>query len=89
MILTAIVIGRVQGVFFRVNTRNMAKQLGLTGWVRNNWDGNVEVLAEGPEDVLKILIDWLNEGPPHAHVHEVKYQLRDGNPQHSSFSITF
>ncbi len=88
MILSAKVSGRVQGVFFRVSTRNKARQLGLTGWVRNNWDGTVEVLAEGPKNVLKIFVLWLHHGPPHAIVHEVKYQIIDGAPQYSSFSVT-
>jgi len=45
--LYAIISGRVQGVFFRVNTRNKAYELGLTGWVKNNYDGDVEVVCEG------------------------------------------
>ncbi|MHA1674439.1 MAG: acylphosphatase [Promethearchaeota archaeon] len=88
MILSAKVSGRVQGVFFRVSTRNKAQQLRLTGWVRNNWDGTVEVLAEGPKNVLKIFVKWLHHGPPYAIVHEVKYQIGEGNSQYSSFSVT-
>lgn len=49
--------GQVQGVGFRYTARHMAKSLGLTGWVKNLPDGQVELLAEGEESVLKELLD--------------------------------
>lgn len=75
------VTGRVQGVFYRASTRDVAKALGLTGWVKNMIDGSVELEAQGPEDKVEQLIIWLNEGPPHArvdHVYVTDIPLKEG-----------
>jgi acylphosphatase len=66
-----IVEGQVQGVFFRVSTRDQANQLGLKGWVRNCADGSVELVACGEESVLNELEQWLHQGPPMARVEQV------------------
>ena len=66
--------GRVQGVAFRWYTREEAKRLGLTGWVRNLADGRVEVWAEGTEDAVSGLGDWLHRGPPNAVVSAVEVE---------------
>lgn len=63
--------GRVQGVFFRQSTCQEAKLLKLSGWVKNNPDGSVEALVEGPDDDVKKLIDWCHQGPPSARVDSV------------------
>jgi acylphosphatase len=63
--------GRVQGVFFRLKTKEEADKLGLTGWVKNNGDGSVEGVAEGDKDKLEQLIDWCKKGPQHAKVDSV------------------
>ena len=65
------VSGRVQGVFFRAGTRDEARSLKVSGWVRNCSDGSVEAHVEGKEDVVDQLIDRLREGPPHARVDQV------------------
>lgn len=62
------VAGQVQGVFFRMETCRRARDLGLTGWVRNLSDGRVEVMAYGEERPLERLRDWLRRGPELAHV---------------------
>ncbi len=64
--LHAVVEGRVQGVGFRAFVLERALKLGLTGWVRNRWDGTVEVVAEGQKPDLEKLITHLNRGP-HAY----------------------
>jgi acylphosphatase len=69
--LTAIVIGRVQGVSFRYYTRREANALGLGGWVANQRDGTVIVVAEGPEHQLIRLINFLRRGSPAAQVDNV------------------
>lgn len=70
--LHAIVHGRVQGVFFRYSTRKLAQKLkDVTGWVRNNRDGTVEVVAEGPESSLLTLLDFIQHGPKYATVTKV------------------
>lgn len=66
------VTGRVQGVGFRWSTTQTARQLGLSGTVRNRDDGAVEVHAEGSADALRELEDWLQEGPRAARVEEVR-----------------
>ena len=60
--------GRVQGVAFRAHARTRARQLGLVGWVRNEPDGSVRLVAEGPDDALRALADWAARGPDHARV---------------------
>lgn len=78
--LQAIVRGLVQGVNFRYYTRERARSLGLTGYVRNRWDGTVEVVAEGPEEALHSLLSWLHVGPSLARVSavEVSWQAPTG-----------
>ncbi len=66
-----LVLGQVQGVFFRATTEATARRLGLTGWVRNLRDGRVELVACGEEARLKELEQWLWQGPPRARVEQV------------------
>jgi acylphosphatase len=63
--------GRVQGVFFRVETRDRARSLGLAGWVRNCADGTVEAVFEGEPKPVESMIDWCGRGPAGAHVDSV------------------
>lgn len=63
-----LVSGRVQGVFFRASTRDVALGLGLAGHAKNLADGRVEVLATGTEAALDKLERWLQHGPPVAKV---------------------
>lgn len=67
-----IISGKVQGVFYRMNTKNKADELGLTGWVKNTPNGKVEILAEGKEGGLKELIEWCYNGSKGAKVDEVE-----------------
>lgn len=69
--LEARIFGRVQGVFFRGTTREEAQKLDLSGWVRNEPDGSVSVVAEGPEEALHELAHFLDQGPPAARVTRV------------------
>ena len=66
-----IVRGRVQGVGFRWFVEREAHILGIAGWVRNNADGSVEVLAQGTRDQLSGLRSRLREGPRAARVENV------------------
>ncbi len=65
------VSGAVQGVGYRYFIRYQAERLGLTGYAENKPDGSVEILAEGPEADLKILIEIAERGPAHAQVEKV------------------
>jgi acylphosphatase len=67
----AVVHGRVQGVSFRYYTQRRASSLDLTGYVRNLWDGTVEVVAEGPRQSLEELLAFLHVGPRAALVTQV------------------
>lgn len=64
--------GRVQGVFFRSQTRNKAEELGLKGWVRNEPDGTVTVLIQGEKDQVEKLINWCRQGPDSADVNNIE-----------------
>ena len=63
-----IVSGRVQGVFFRANTRHQAERLNVTGYARNMHDGRLEVVACGAPQAIDQLKDWLRQGPEAAEV---------------------
>ena len=60
--------GKVQGVFFRASTREVALELGLLGWAKNCTDGSVEIVMSGTEDAVLELEAWLQHGPSHARV---------------------
>jgi acylphosphatase len=64
--------GRVQGVFFRAETRARAESLGIAGFVRNDLDGSVEAVFEGPAERVDSLVDWCRRGPSGAQVDEVE-----------------
>jgi len=64
--------GLVQGVFYRASARDAAARLGLTGWVRNCIDGDVELLACGTSEQIEVLEQWLWQGPPAARVSSVR-----------------
>lgn len=83
------VSGRVQGVFFRSNTKKVACSLGLKGWVRNTEDGKVEVIAEGEEEKLKKLIEWLHKGPSLAKVEKVSIEWQKFKGEFNDFKIKY
>lgn len=72
--LQAVVHGRVQGVSFRYYTQRCATELGLTGYVRNEWDGTVMVVAEGSRQAIQELLAFLQVGPRAAFVTQVDTQ---------------
>jgi acylphosphatase len=69
-----IITGRVQGVSYRFQAKEMATNLSLTGWVRNTSEGHVEATVSGPAPVLKQFIDWCRQGPRLASVSDVIVQ---------------
>lgn len=69
------VLGRVQGVFFRASTAEMARELGLTGHALNLADGSVEVLACGRPEKIEALSKWLQHGPRLAQVENVQSEI--------------
>ena len=87
--LQAIVYGYVQGVFFRDFVSRRARELGLTGYVRNLPQGMVEVNAEGERKQLEQLIDYLKVGPPAAKVEKVETNWSEYSGSYSGFSIRY
>lgn len=87
--LHAIVRGDVQGVGFRYFVQRRADQLGLRGWVRNNDDGTVEVVAEGGRSDLEQLKHALEEGPRMAHVDHVEAQWSTATGGLDRFDLSF
>lgn len=66
------VSGRVQGVFFRMETRDRARSRRVKGWVRNLPDGRLEAVFEGPKEGVESMIRWCHEGPPLALIEKVE-----------------
>ena len=85
--LKATVCGRVQGVFFRAFVSRCARELNLSGYVRNLPDGAVEVRAEGERQQLEKLVSYLKMGPPAARVNEVATGWSEYTGNYSGFSI--
>ncbi len=82
----ATVRGNVQGVFFRDSTRDQAEQHRVNGWVRNQSDGSVEAVLEGPRDAVEQILRWLREGPSRADVDDV--EVSEEEPEGlSSFEV--
>ena len=69
--------GMVQGVFFRVETRDRARSLGLSGWVTNARDGTVRAAFEGDAERVRSMVDWCGRGPSGAHVDDVQVNWTD------------
>ncbi len=87
--LHAVVEGEVQGVGFRYSAQRRARVLGLCGWVRNMADGSVEVWAEGDQESLEDLLDWLSLGPPSAEVTQVRSIWEMPRGIYRDFNIAF
>lgn len=86
----AIVYGRVQQVNFRNSTLRHARELGVTGYVRNLPEGqSVEVKAEGEKNKLEELIDYIKVGPPAARVEKVEALWSEYTGSYSSFNIRY
>ena len=81
------VTGRVQGVGFRYAAVDEATRLGLTGWVRNTPDGDVELVAEGDAARLRRMIAWSHSGPPGALVVGVDQQILPYAGEFDAFRI--
>ena len=73
--------GRVQGVFFRASCARLADELGLSGWVRNRPDGDLEAVFQGPDRAIEDMVEWCREGPPHARVDAVDVRTEEPVPR--------
>jgi len=84
-----IVRGDVQGVGFRHFTRMNATQFGVAGWVRNNYDGTVEIWAEGPESKLNLFIQAVRRGPSYSRVDKLDITWKTSKGEARSFNIRY
>jgi len=83
------VYGLVQGVFFRYTTRKVARNLCLTGYVKNMPDGSVFIEAEGPEEKLNELLKFSKKGPENAVVEKVDYNFKEAEDKFKGFDYEF
>lgn len=81
--------GKVQGVCYRVFVQDSANELGVGGYVKNQSDGSVLVLAQGEPDTLKYFIEYLNEGSLMAEVTGVAVEWRSADAGYDDFSIRY
>mgnify|MGYP001774248215 CR=1 FL=1 len=85
--LEARVYGFVQGVGYRYFVRYWAKNFQLTGYARNDPEGTVTVVLEGPEEKLKQMVQYLKQGPPLARVDDVQVHLKDYRGEFQGFEV--
>ncbi len=81
------VTGKVQGVFFRQNTKRQAQSRGVCGWVSNLPDGRVEAVFEGEETAVKEVVDYCRHGPSFAKVENCEVAFEDFKDEFTGFSI--
>jgi len=84
----AIISGRVQGVFFRAETRKAAEQFNVKGWVRNLPGGDVEAVFEGKQEDVEKMVDWCRKGPPASSVTSVRTEKNSALEHFTDFQIT-
>jgi len=87
--IDVIVRGYVQGVGYRAFARRQARALGLRGWVRNDVDGSVRVVAEGERSDLRALVDALHSGPSDAEVQDVEVSWQPYSGALADFEVRF
>jgi len=81
------VTGKVQGVGYRISAKQQADHLSLTGWVQNQSNGTVEILAEGSQAQLDQFIKWAQSGPRFADVEQVTLKNLTTDTEYDDFSI--
>ena len=79
--------GRVQGVFFRENTRKEAQKIGVFGWVKNLKDGRVEAVFEGGRQDVEKMVKWAQKGPILAKIEDFKLMWEDYRGENKEFEI--
>ena len=84
-----IISGRVQGVFFRMETQRAAHRCGVSGWVRNKADGTVEAMFEGDKKSVDLILEWCRKGSPPAKVEKTDVNWEDYTGEFEEFKITY
>ena len=86
--IRVMISGDVQGVFFRISTQDKARELKLTGWVKNIFTNAVEILAEGDREKLSLFTGWLQLGPPNATIDKISIEWEESlDKEFLSFEI--
>jgi acylphosphatase len=85
----AVISGRVQGVFFRLETKKAAARYGVFGWVRNQRDGTVAAVFEGSKENVDSMLDWCKHGPPIAKVLDVDVTREKYRGEFNGFEIKY
>jgi acylphosphatase len=85
----AIISGRVQGVFFRMETKKEADRNRVKGWVRNRPDGTVEAVFEGEQNGVIATLEWCKQGSPMAQVNKVDITWEDYRGDYADFAIRY
>jgi acylphosphatase len=83
------IYGRVQGVFFRHNTKKVADRLNLNGWVKNQPTGSVESVAEGDDEAINKFIEWCREGPIGSKVDKIIVKDEKYKNEFKDFCIVY
>lgn len=81
--------GRVQGVFFRYEIKELADRLGVEGWVRNTRDGRVEAVFEGGRKKIEEILNFCHRGPPGASVSDVDVEWQEPTGEFTGFGIRY
>lgn len=84
-----VVTGRVQGVWFRESTYDKAQRLGISGYVRNLINGDVEFVAEGDDSKVDRLLQWARHGPPLARVDDIKVEVLPYDNEYTDFTVRY
>lgn len=84
----AVYSGRVQGVGFRYTTQSIARQIGVSGWVKNRSDGSVEILAEGADETLRRFLRKLEESFS-SYIRDSEVNWSESTGEFPGFSIEF
>ncbi|MFO7754061.1 MAG: acylphosphatase [Desulfobacteraceae bacterium] len=87
--LRVIISGRVQGVFYRAETKKAAERNNVKGWVRNLPGGDVEAVFEGTRENVEKMVDWCRKGPPGSSVTSVKTEKNSTLENFPGFEITY
>jgi acylphosphatase len=83
------VSGKVQGVFFRQNTKRQAQSYGVKGWVKNLDDGRVEAVFEGEEEAVKAMVEFCKKGPKVASVTDITVDWEPFKEEYQNFTIAY
>jgi len=84
-----VISGRVQGVFFRFETMKAAARYGVFGWVKNQRDGTVAAVFEGPKEHVDSMLAWCKHGPPIANVLDVDVTWEAYTGEFNGFEIRY